>query len=50
MHGEHFGLLSVNMHALVSPMYYTLEPQLRSTRYTLHTQDVPNLDQLLGRG
>jgi len=36
--GSISGLLSVNMHSLVSPLYYTHTPQLRSTRYILsHT-------------
>ena len=47
--GSISGLLSVNMHALVSPLYYTLAPQLRSTRYILHTQYVPDLANLSGR-
>ena len=45
--GSISGLLSVNMHALVSPLYYTHTPPLRSTRYTPHTQDVPEPDRAL---
>jgi hypothetical protein len=50
MHREHSGLLSVNMHALASPLYYTHTPQLRSTRYILsHTvRSLP--DRAFARG
>ena len=52
MHRDHFGLLSVNMQASVSQLYYTHTPQLRSTRYilshTVRSSDLSKLPESLG--
>ena len=43
------GLLSVDMHAPVSSLYYTHAPQLHPTRYIFHTQySPPDLAKVLG--